>query len=159
MPADPTDHVTEELEALYASFQKCINLRDKYMRLSRQRLEDNPANYDGDFSPSPSPSSSQVNLENPLAPSSAPEIKPWVIYPPPPKPHWKERDPFAEATETTEEITEKEAKRREFHWQDVVIPEREVAGRRKRFEMDGNGVYQVYQEGAVVRRAATPGGC
>ncbi|KAL8292654.1 hypothetical protein RQP46_001266 [Phenoliferia psychrophenolica] len=111
--ANPTDHVTEELEALYASFQKCINLRDKYMRLSRQRLEDNPANWDG-HSPTPAP----------VASKSAPN----------------------EATETTEEIAEKEAKRREFHWEQVAIPKLEVAGRRKRFEMDGNGVYQVYEE-------------
>lgn len=137
-------HVTAELQALYGSFQRCLDLRDKYMRLSRQRLEDNPANYDGDYNPSPSTSSSTV--EDPSTSTSDPAFTPWTIYPPPPTPHWKERDPFTEATETTEEIAEKEAKRREFHWEQVEIPKLEVT-RRKRYEMDGNGVYQVYEEG------------
>lgn len=137
--ADPADHVTAELRALYASFQRCLNLRDKYMRLSRQRLEDNPANYDGNYSPSPSPSASQTTSTDP----QTPEFKPWVIYPPPPDPHWKERDPFAEATETTEEIAEREAKRREFHWDQIKIPGKESIERQKRFVLDSRGVYQV----------------
>ncbi|KAI5480450.1 AMP deaminase [Pseudohyphozyma bogoriensis] len=145
----PTDQVSAELRALYASFQKCIDLRDKYMRLSRQRMEDNPANYDGLYSPSPSP----IGTPNPDPSSTSaiadddpePKFKPWTIYPPPPTPHWKERDPFAESTETTEEIAQREAKRREFHWEKAEVPGRELEGKRKRFELDANGVYQVYE--------------
>ena len=137
--AAPTDHVTAELQALYSSFQRCLDLRDKYMRLSRQRLEDNPANYDGQFAPSSSPTS----------PAESTTFKPWKIYPAPPSPHWKERDPYTEATETTEEIAEREAKRREFRFEEVDIPGLEVVGTKKRFELDGNGVFQVYADGEL----------
>lgn len=113
------------------------------MRLSRQRLEDNPANYDGQFAPPPSSSST--------APTASTSFKPWKIYPPPPSPHWKERDPYAEATETTEEIAEREARRREFHFDEVEIPGLELVGKKKRFELDGNGVFQVYAEGEFER--------
>lgn len=155
LQADATEHITAELQALYASFQRCLDLRDKYMTLSRQRephslcflfasadlslfpgLEDNPANYDGVYKPD--------------GPSELhPSFKPWVIYPPPPAPHWKERDPFAEATETTEEIAEREAARRAFQWDKVVIPGKEEPEQKKRYEMDANGVYQVYTEGEL----------
>lgn len=136
--AQPTEHVTAELRALYSSFQRCLNLRDKYMRLSRQRLQDNPANYDGEYSP---------EKDTVVTPAMAPEFKRWEIYPPPPSPHWKERDPYAEATETTDEIAEREAKRREFKWDNVVIPSvEEGINIRKGFQMDSNGVYQVFSD-------------
>lgn len=144
----PTDQVTTELQALYSSFQRCIDLREKYMKLSRQRLEDNPANYDGLYSGTPR-SASNLPLpsdeEVPLTPS--PQFKPWEIYPPPPSPHWKERDPYSESTETTEEIEEREGKRRAFSWEKVTIPGKEIIGKRKKYEIDGNGVYQVFNEG------------
>lgn len=101
-------------------------------------LEDNPANYDGVYKPD-GPSESH------------PSFKPWEIYPPPPAPHWQERDPFAEATETTEEIAQREAARRAFHWDKVTIPGKEAPEQKKRYEMDANGVYQVYTAGELRR--------
>lgn len=154
LQANAAEHITAELQALYASFQRCMDLRDKYMTLSRQRelplasqrrrsaltpplagLEDNPANYDGVYKP-----------DGP--PAQHPTFKPWEIYPPPPSPHWKERDPYSESTETTEEIAERERARRAFHWDRVVIPGREEKKEKKRYEIDSNGVYQVYAEGS-----------
>ncbi|KAI1296080.1 AMP deaminase [Mortierella claussenii] len=55
----PTDEVTQELRELYTDFQKCLDLREKYMKVSCQRVGDNPADSDD-----------------------------WVIYPPPPPPSW-----------------------------------------------------------------------
>ncbi|KAG0317864.1 AMP deaminase [Dissophora globulifera] len=51
----PTDDVTQELRELYTDFQKCIDLRNKYMKISCQRFGDNPSDSDD-----------------------------WDIYPPPP---------------------------------------------------------------------------
>ncbi|KAI8970397.1 hypothetical protein BDF20DRAFT_891020 [Mycotypha africana] len=51
--------ITKELRELYCTFQKCLDLREKYMVQSRQRLEDNPKNKDD-----------------------------WEVYPPPPPPSW-----------------------------------------------------------------------
>jgi AMP deaminase len=144
---NPNEVITAELRALYSSFQRCLDLRDKYMSLSRQRLEDNPANYDGTFSPSASPSYASTSHLNPVR---LPEdFEKWNIYPPPPDPHWKERDPYAvDSAETTEEIAAKEAKRRKFEWEKAQVPAQEKQGKRRRFALDANGVYQVYDEGA-----------
>ncbi|KAF9929364.1 AMP deaminase [Linnemannia zychae] len=46
-----------ELKLLYTNFQKCLALREKYMKISAQRVGDNPSDQDD-----------------------------WVIYPPPPVP-------------------------------------------------------------------------
>ncbi|CAG8532540.1 1344_t:CDS:2 [Racocetra fulgida] len=54
------ENVQVELETIYTDFQKCLELRDKYMKLSLQRLGDNPKDKDS-----------------------------WVIYPQPPKPTWE----------------------------------------------------------------------
>lgn len=150
---NPHEAITAELRALYSSFQRCLDLRDKYMALSRQRLEDNPANYDGRFDPSTSPSYASTSKINP---SKLPDgFKQWDIYPPPPAPHWKElqdaeHDPFAiDSTDTTEQIAEKEAMRRKFDWEKALakVPGKEGVGKRKRFALDSNGVYQVYSDG------------
>ncbi|GAA5978192.1 hypothetical protein JCM11641_001130 [Rhodosporidiobolus odoratus] len=145
---NPNEAITAELRALYASFQRCVDLRDKYMALSRQRLEDNPANYDGDFTSSSSPSYASTSSTLPV---NLPEnFKKWMVYPPPPDPHWKERDPFAfDSAETTEAIAEREAKRRKFQRETVDIPQKEKEGTRRRFALDKNGVYQVYDEADV----------
>ncbi|KAF8933109.1 AMP deaminase [Dissophora ornata] len=55
----PNDEVTLELQSLYTNFQKCLDLREKYMKVSCQRVGDNPSDRDD-----------------------------WDIYPPPPPPSW-----------------------------------------------------------------------
>ncbi|KAG0265098.1 AMP deaminase [Linnemannia exigua] len=55
----PNDEITLELQSLYTNFQKCLDLREKYMKVSCQRVGDNPSDKDD-----------------------------WVIYPPPPPPSW-----------------------------------------------------------------------
>src|SRR5579872_7495791 len=35
---------------IFQSFEKCLSLRDKYMKISLQRLGDNPRDHDGHFS-------------------------------------------------------------------------------------------------------------
>ncbi|KAG0352596.1 AMP deaminase [Podila minutissima] len=55
----PNDEVTLELQSLYTNFQKCLDLREKYMKVSCQRIGDNPSDKDD-----------------------------WDIYPPPPPPSW-----------------------------------------------------------------------
>ncbi|KAG0227967.1 AMP deaminase [Mortierella sp. GBA43] len=55
----PNDEVTLELQNLYTNFQKCLDLREKYMKVSCQRVGDNPSDRDD-----------------------------WQIYPPPPPPSW-----------------------------------------------------------------------
>jgi AMP deaminase len=51
--------ITAELRELYKTFQTCLDLREKYIRKSKQRFQDDPKNRDD-----------------------------WEIYPPPPRPSW-----------------------------------------------------------------------
>lgn len=86
--------LSAETRALYSDFRKCFNLRSKYILNSRQRLEDNPINYDGHFNPAPNSTScgSALSDKDLTADSPEPKYKPWKIYPPPPPPHWKNTD-------------------------------------------------------------------
>jgi AMP deaminase len=56
-PSD--DDISNELQKLYTNFQRCLDLRDKYMEASCQRPFDNPKDHDD-----------------------------WEIYPAPPAPSW-----------------------------------------------------------------------
>ncbi|GAA5846091.1 hypothetical protein JCM9279_004783 [Rhodotorula babjevae] len=152
---NPNEVLTAELRALYGSFQRCLDLRDKYMTLSRQRLEDNPANYDGAFDPSSSPSYASTSSLLPV--NLPPGFDHWKIYPPPPEPHWKEVDPLGEAPgETTEEIAAREEARRKFEWSACDIPQQEPEAKRRRFALDDNGVYQVYDDADSVTSIDSP---
>ncbi|KAF9175632.1 AMP deaminase [Mortierella sp. AD011] len=59
----PKADVTQELHELYTDFQKCLDIRERYMALSCQRIGDNPSDDDD-----------------------------WIIYPPPPPPLWGTAD-------------------------------------------------------------------
>ncbi|KAK4047014.1 AMP deaminase [Microbotryomycetes sp. JL201] len=107
-------------------------------------LQDNPANYDGVYK---GPSSEQSN---------EPAFEPWKIYPPPPQPHWEQRDAFSESLETTAEITARENVRRRFDWSKVVVPDKEPEAKRKRFELDSSGIYQVYSEESINAESPKP---
>ena len=89
-------------QSLSASFARCLDLRDKYLALSLQRLGDNPRDHDGTFQgffPRSSadinglkPNADQATCEDPTT-SAADELndsplEAWKIYPPPPPPHW-----------------------------------------------------------------------
>ncbi|CEQ42453.1 SPOSA6832_04255, partial [Sporobolomyces salmonicolor] len=148
--AESTEAATAEKRRICAMFQTCLNLRDKYMALSRQRLEDNPTSYDGQFSASAlasgDASSSQTSLLPPVR--LPPDFEKWTIYPPPPKPTWTERDPFSpESTEATQELAASETRRRKFAVGSIKIPGKEPNGHARKFAMDESGVYQVYDQG------------
>lgn len=161
---DGDEAVSAELQELYTSFQSCIELRDKYIALSCQRLEDNPNNYDGEFAPrtgststSASRPASPVQTKNvPLPPvedDGLPSLetaqrvngaanrqnKPWRIYPSPPKPHWDPKDPFdAQRSSTVQQQAE-------FRFKDCEIPGEHPFA----FELDSQGVYQVYESASA----------
>ncbi|KAK8865925.1 AMP deaminase [Kwoniella newhampshirensis] len=93
----PEQGIGSELEELYASFARCLDMRDKYLELSNQRLGDNPRDHDGQFhgfTPRSfgdvmglKPEVHQEGCEDTT--QSAPDsLPPWKIYPPPPGPHW-----------------------------------------------------------------------
>ncbi|RXK42472.1 AMP deaminase [Tremella mesenterica] len=112
--------IGSELEMLYASFAKCLELRDKYIALANQRLGDNPRDRDGCFNGFFPRSSGDIyglkpdvpieECEDPALASPEDQVQnenlqPWQIYPPPPPPHWKwrpaENGPLPEQTDSS----------------------------------------------------------
>lgn len=133
--------VSIEFLKIFQALETCLALRDKYMRLSQQRLGDNPRDYDGRFS-GLDPNISDVSGVKPDADytSSDPprtDFNPWRIYPKPPPPHWHWTDktepvPGAPKHEGTEE----------FLFERCEIPGSDSWD----FEIDERGVYQVYKD-------------
>ena len=110
------------------------------MSISRQRLEDNPLNYDGTFNPSSNSTSTSTSLDLPaeeLQSSTPSKFTKWQIYPPPIPPHWHvgDGDPFAPSKSQPEPYTAPD-----FNLAECAIPPAHCYT----YAMDDKGVYQVY---------------
>ncbi|KAI9321520.1 hypothetical protein BX666DRAFT_2017455 [Dichotomocladium elegans] len=114
--AAESDAVISELRELYQTLQNCLNLREKYMRLSFQRLEDDPRNSDE-----------------------------WKIYPPPPPPSWPLPSPdelaLRKEKEKQREADPVAAVGADFVWEDCDIP----GDHEYTFGVGHEGFYEVYQ--------------
>jgi hypothetical protein len=120
--------ISSALRELYASLKNCLDLRDRYISKSLQRLEDDPRNYDGRFvSCDLPPSSGSTQGVRPRYPS-------WQIYPAPPRPHWEYRDPFTLDQNPAVNVKE------EFEFSKCDIPGQHEF----EFEMNQEGVFQVF---------------
>ena len=91
------DAVTAELCGLYQALQNCLDLREKYMKRSCQRWEDDPRNRDD-----------------------------WEVYPPPPPPSWPLPSPEEQARRREQERRREEdpvgAVGSDFEWEKCKIP-------------------------------------
>jgi AMP deaminase len=133
--------ITAELAILFQSLQKCLDLRDKYMVKSRQRLGDNPRDHDGYF-PGLDDGIADVSGVRPDSdfksnhPPPSP-FEPWRVYPRPPPPHWHWTD-----KENVVSADGKSARTdSEFVFEDCAIPEPHAWD----FDIDDKGVFQVYE--------------
>lgn len=110
------DAVTAELCGLYQTLQNCLDLREKYMKLSCQRWEDDPRNRDD-----------------------------WEVYPPPPPPSWPLPSPEEQARRREKERRREEdpvaAVGSDFEWEKCKIP----GNHEFVFGMGPEGFYEVYQ--------------
>ncbi|KAF5382650.1 hypothetical protein D9615_002707 [Tricholomella constricta] len=122
--------INSEYASLFQSFQKCLNLRDKYMCRSLQRLGDNPKDYDG-HQPSIDKDMGETSSEAPTR-----QFEPWKIYPRPPPPHWhwKDKNKVVSSDGTVEPD--------EFQFGECHIP----GAHPWTFRLDDKGVYQVYDD-------------
>jgi len=135
----------EQANLLY-SLQKCLELRDKYMLKSRQRLGDDPRDYDGDFQPLGDDYAdvSGVRPDFPLhgkhrePQSQQNTFSPWKIYPKPPPPHWHWKDKEVVSADGTTKPGDGE-----FKMEDCVIPGLHDGWS---YAIDVKGVFQVYDE-------------
>ncbi|KAI0278278.1 AMP deaminase [Russula aff. rugulosa BPL654] len=135
MPPDQTPEFGHMIEVL----RKCLELRDKYMAASNQRLGDNPRDYDGAFHGIAEGFSDVMGVRPEATGSYEPieeQFKPWRIYPRPPPPHWHwTADQAAVSSGRTSPS-------------DVVdFTEFGIPGAHEwEFEIDDKGVYQVYDD-------------
>ncbi|KIK69816.1 hypothetical protein GYMLUDRAFT_236289 [Collybiopsis luxurians FD-317 M1] len=141
--ADSTIHETinAELLHMFQALQKCLELRDKYMARSRQRLGDNPKDYDGSF-PGLSEECAGVSGVRPDANFAANQPPPrspeehWTIYPPPPPPHWHWAD-----QRNAMSTDGRRSPEGDFNFQECHIPSSDS----RMFAIDDTGVFQVYE--------------
>ncbi|CUA68768.1 AMP deaminase [Rhizoctonia solani] len=133
--SSPVPALTPELRELYSSLQRCLELRDKYMSVSLQRLGDDPRHYDGD-------NSGDVVLGD--SESKHPHFKSWNIYPPPPPPHWK----FKPHNASAPEISHTQDGDVPFDYSTCEIPSRMPW----EWEIDEKGIFQVYEDINVPNR-------
>lgn len=131
--------ITPEFASVAQSFQKCLELRDKYIMKSLQRLGDNPRDHDDVFHgvveglADVSGVKPDANLS--LAASTESPYKPWTIYPKPPPPHW-----HFTAKETVMSADGRITPDGQFNFSQCQIP----GNHEWDFEIDDKGVYQVY---------------
>lgn len=135
------------MDRILQSFQRCLDLRDKYMSISGQRLGDNPRDHDGHFAGLPEGTAGVAAMRPDTDPDlelpSEHKYEPWKVYPRPPAPHWHwtgdddgSKVPAGLHTPPGPE---------EFDFGKCEIPgEQEWT-----FELDERGVYQVYDKQGV----------
>ncbi|KAH7925575.1 AMP deaminase [Leucogyrophana mollusca] len=133
--------ITPELARVFQCFERCLELRDKYVEKSLQRLGDNPRDHDGHFSgvangladvAGVKPDSNYASAQVPESPH-----QPWKIYPKPPPPHWHVTEK-EQVISVDGHVTRKDE---DFSFSECEMPDEHPW----RFEIDDKGVYQVYE--------------
>ncbi|KAG1171186.1 hypothetical protein G6F70_006831 [Rhizopus microsporus] len=119
--------ITAELRELYGALQKCLELRERYIAESRQRLFDDPRNQDD-----------------------------WEIYPPPPPPSWPLPSPEElerrKAKEKAREADPVAAVGSDFHFDHCKIPgEHEYD-----YRMGPDGFFVVYNDQQPIHSVTSP---
>ncbi|EPQ51100.1 AMP deaminase [Gloeophyllum trabeum ATCC 11539] len=145
----PETAITLELSKVFTAFQKCLELRDKYMRISKQRLGDDPRDHDGVFNGLPDdladvsgarPEARREDVETRTRTLESPHEH-WRIYPKPPPPHWHWKDQ-KQVIPAGGHVDE------EFEFEECFIPGEHEWD----YELDEKGVYQVYENVAAEDR-------
>ncbi|KAF8170918.1 AMP deaminase, partial [Pholiota molesta] len=141
----PEQIINAEQIQLLQQLQKCLELRDKYMFKSRQRLGDDPRDYDGHFEPlgdlyadvsGVRPDVPISDIKNGVK-SQANSFNTWNIYPKPPPPHWHWKDKEIVSADGTKKAGDDE----------FILENCEIPGPLEgwSYEIDMKGVYQVYE--------------
>ena len=116
-----------------------MELRDKYIRKSLQRLGDNPRDHDGTFhgltEGYADVSGVKPGMDFSDARANTSPHQPWKIYPKPPSPHWH-FGAKKQAVNLDGRVNDED----EFEFGKCDIP----GSHEWTFELDDKGVYQVY---------------
>lgn len=131
---------TPEFGRMLELLRKCLDLRDKYMAASSQRLGDDPRDHDGVFYGTAEGISDVMGVRPEVTGSYEPvkgQFKPWRIYPPPPPPHWHWTADQAVSSGKAD------------HSDVFDFTQFEIPGAHEwEYEIDDKGIYQVYHDTA-----------
>lgn len=132
--------ITPEHARVFQLFQRALELRDKYIRKSLQRLGDNPRDHDGTFhgltEGYADVSGVKPGMDFAEARAEQSPYQPWKIYPKPPPPHWG----FGAKKEAVTIDGRVDSGDGEFEVAKCDVP----GSQEWIFELDDKGVYQVY---------------
>ncbi|KAL4073213.1 hypothetical protein V8B97DRAFT_1869206 [Scleroderma yunnanense] len=132
--------VTPEHARVFQLFQRALELRDKYIRKSLQRLGDNPRDHDGTFhgiiEGFADVSGVKPGVDFAGTKADRGPYQPWKIYPKPPPPHWH----FGAKKQAVTIDGDADSEDEEFEFEKCHIP----GPQDYTFELDDKGVYQVY---------------
>lgn len=136
--------ITPEMAHTFKLLQGCLELRDKYIAKSLQRLGDNPRDHDGHFNGIvegfAGVSGVQPNIDLTRAKATKSPYEAWKIYPRPPPPHWH----FNAKHDARAPDGHVSAEDEEFDFSTCQIPDSHPW----EFRIDDKGVYQVYSTAA-----------
>ncbi|KAI6027438.1 AMP deaminase [Pisolithus microcarpus] len=132
--------ITPEYERVFQLFQRALELRDKYIFKSLQRLGDDPRHHDDHFHGITEGYADVAGVKPDANFAGARReyttYQPWKIYPKPPPPHWRFNSK-KQAAATAEDLDNFEE---EFEFKECDIP----GPHDWTFELDDKGVYQIY---------------
>ncbi|KAH9889782.1 AMP deaminase [Cubamyces lactineus] len=136
----PEPPIAPENIPIFEALERCLDLRDKYMRVSGQKLGFNPRDYDGNFTglDDDIAAVSGVRPDADWASRTPPQsrFKKWRIYPRPPPPHWHWKGKQTVVPSNPDHQDSEE----EFEFSACEIPDAD----KYTFGIDERGVYQVY---------------
>lgn len=132
--------ITPEYARVFQLFQRALELRDKYIFKSLQRLGDDPRHHDDHFHGITEGYADVAGVKPDANFASAraeySTCQPWKIYPKPPPPHWRFNSK-KQAAATADGLDNLEE---EFEFDKCDIP----SPHDWTFELDDKGVYQIY---------------
>ena len=144
------EHVTNIEQAhLLESLQRCLELRDKYMLKSCQRIGDDPRDYDGHFRPLADEHADVCETRPDVAIDAVKDrpqlnlFEKWNIYPKPPPPHWHWKD-----SETVVGLDDTNRHTNRLGRNEISLDDWTIPGEHHgwSFGIDIKGVFQVYDD-------------
>lgn len=135
--------IPSEFVPIFEALEKCLDLRDKYMSRSGQKLGFNPRDHDGVFTgldeDIAAVSGVRPDVDYTTRPPPKSPFKSWRIYPHPPPPHWHWKG--------KEKVIPSNSDYDLSSGQDFDPSHVEVQGPHEwDFAIDEKGVYQVYDK-------------
>ncbi|KAI0352586.1 AMP deaminase [Trametes cingulata] len=148
-PAAAPPPILPENVPIFEALERCLDLRDKYMRVSGQKLGFNPRDHDGLFTGLDEEISTVSGVRPDVDwrkyPTPKSPFNKWKIYPRPPPPHWHWK---GKQTVVPSNSVHDASAEEEFDFDKCDIP----GPHEYDFSIDERGVYQVYNPASAAKK-------